>query len=99
MAIISSGLGHQDGWQASMPDINQSWGKGDCCFDPDVNPRLLLQLIKAGPHKDVEIAGRRVTLPRRYLNQRHQSEVVASQSGHENAFLQFLSSGQLSKNE
>ena len=23
MAIIFSGLGHQDGWQASMPDISQ----------------------------------------------------------------------------
>ena len=69
MAIIFSGLGHQDGWQASMPDISQFRGTGACCFDPDVNPRLLPQLIKAGRHKDVEIAGRRVTLPRRYLNQ------------------------------
>ena len=69
MAIIFSGLGHQDGWQASMPDIGQFQGTGACCFDPDVNPRLLPQLIKAGHHKDAEIAGRRVTLPRRYLNQ------------------------------
>ena len=69
MAIISSGLGHQDGWQASMPDISQFRGTGACCFDPDVNPRLLPQLIKAGRHKDAEIAGRRVTLPRRYSNQ------------------------------
>ena len=69
MAIIFSGLGHQDGWQASMSDISQSRGKGACCFDPDVNPRLLPQLIKAGRHKDAERAGRRVTLPRRYLNQ------------------------------
>ena len=69
MAIIFSGLGHQDGWQASMPDIIQSQGTGVCCFDLDVNPRLLPQRIKAGRHKDAEIAGRRVTLPRRYLNQ------------------------------
>ncbi len=68
MAIIFSGLGHQDGWQASMPDIIQFRGTGACCFDPDVNPRLLPQLIKAVRHKDAEIAGRRVTLPRRYLN-------------------------------
>ena len=69
MAIIFSGLGHQDGWQASMPDISQSRGTGACCFDPGVNPRLLPQLIKARRHKDAEIAGRRVTLPRRYVNQ------------------------------
>ena len=69
MAIISSGLGHQDGWQASMPDISQSQGTGVCCFDLDVNPILSSQLIKAGRHKDAEIAGRRATLPRRYLNQ------------------------------
>lgn len=68
MAIISSGLGHQDGWQASMPDISQSQGIGACCFDLDVNPRLLPQLIKAGRHKDEEITGCRVTLPRRYLD-------------------------------
>ena len=69
MAIIFSGLGHQDGWQASMPNISQSWGTGACGFDPDVNPKLLPQLIKAGPDKDAEIAGRLATLPIRYLNQ------------------------------
>ena len=69
MVIISNGLGHLDGWQASMSDISQSQGTGACCFDLDVNPILSSQLIKAGRHKDAEIAGRRATLPRRYLNQ------------------------------
>ena len=69
MAIISTGLVHQDGSQASMRDINQSQGTGVCGFDLDVNPSFLPQLIRAGRHKDAETAGRRVTLPRRYSNQ------------------------------
>ena len=28
VAIIFNGLGHQDGWQASMPDITQSLETG-----------------------------------------------------------------------
>ena len=69
MAIISSGLGHQDGWQASMPDISQFQGTGACCFDLDVNPKFLPLLIRAGRHKDAEKVGRYVTLPRLYSNQ------------------------------
>ena len=52
-----------------MPDISQFQGTGACCFDLDVNPSFLPQLIRAGRHKDAETAGRRVTLPRRYSNQ------------------------------
>ena len=99
MAITSSGLGHQGGWQASMPDISQPQETGACGSDLAANPTLLPQQIGVGRHKDGGKAGRRVTLPRRYLNRRHQSEEAAGLFGHENAFLQSLSSGLLSKSE